>query len=411
MAIWFVLFVVAPLSVNIPISLTPIVFILLCYVCFWVGISLSDVLWQKKATLSLPRIISLSMPKARFLFRISIFLAVIAVTFKLYDSVVLRGATLENDAFSNRESIESEGGGLFSMVAAILAGFQFIPYLLYEFLPVKRSKIVLIFVLSLFLFDVAELVLFSSRSGLFLTLMLFAAFQIMLGKVKLNWKTISLSLIGVFALIAFMSYIFLERTKLFAGDLVLQVALIDANYNYTLSGTNDVINTIFYTNSSLLESVSFSIVNATIYYLHGIIEFNYLFENFTSDHAMGQNTFFVFSKFASILFEVPFSQSEVESLAPRGGVFTSFFGPIYIDFGWFSLLFMFYLGWIIKYFYYKLRAVRFHFMPIYGYFIIVVFFFPVFNFISGAQGAYILVSNLIFLMLFITINKVSYHDK
>jgi hypothetical protein len=78
------------------------------------------------------------------------------------------------------------------------------------------------------------------------------------------------------------------------------------------------------------------------------------------------------------------------NLYVRDGVFTSFFGPLWTDFGWFSAPCMFTFGVICKLFARSAHAGRVGVMPLYAYFCVIIFFMPVVNFWVSAQGSYLI---------------------
>jgi hypothetical protein len=89
----------------------------------------------------------------------------------------------------------------------------------------------------------------------------------------------------------------------------------------------------------------------------------------------------------------------IASVNPRPAVYTSFFGPIFFDFGWFSLIFSFILGLISGYIHKKSISGNIAYIIMYSYFINLLFFMPVFNFFEGASGLYVITSFLLFRVL------------
>ncbi|MCO6359489.1 O-antigen polymerase [Roseivirga pacifica] len=407
---WLALYVFIPLQVNIEITFIPFVYVSLCYLTFWLGIIIADGYWLKVSQVSNRTTYFNDKRKAQTFFWFCLALGLIAFTLKIYDAISLRGVSLEQNYLENRESTQDSGNaGAIPVLGAFLTVFQFVPFLLYKILPVKRSTIVGLMTVLLFFTDLFKLLFFASRSGVFLALMLLIIILVIIGSIKINWKSFLFFVIGGVFLMLVMSSIFLERSRVFAGDFALEGLLINAQYNQVLSGEDEAINKIFYTESDLEETINFSLITSSIYYVHGLFEFNYLYQNFNSEHAFGGYTYFIVPKFLSIITGISYNQSSMEILAPRQGVFTSFFGPTYIDFGWFGLFYMLILGLFIKYLYFKVKVGSVEFIPIFAYFTVVVLFFPVFNFISGAQGGYILVSSIIYLFLYRVFKKMSFY--
>ena len=92
--------------------------------------------------------------------------------------------------------------------------------------------------------------------------------------------------------------------------------------------------------------------------------------------------------------------NKIQNSAPRTGIYTTFFGPTYIDFGWLAPFFMFFFGILQSIVYNKILKGNFKYIPLLFYFLIIDFFIPVINFIDSAQGLYTIFSLLLFIFLF-----------
>ena len=90
-----------------------------------------------------------------------------------------------------------------------------------------------------------------------------------------------------------------------------------------------------------------------------------------------------------------FDYSQVEEVVPRMFVYTTLFGPIYIDFVGFSPLFNFAFGALVCLLYGAARK-NILFLPLYVQCAVVVAFYPVVNMLTMFQGFYNIISGLIF---------------
>lgn len=115
----------------------------------------------------------------------------------------------------------------------------------------------------------------------------------------------------------------------------------------------------------------------------------------------GMYTFSVVDKFLHLLFDMPALDNS--SITPRYGIYTTLLGPLWVDFGYFSFLFLFLIGFFLSRSYYKYKSGNLSYLPLYAYLAAVVFFSPVVNLIQNALGMYVLIAciNLIFLSKFI----------
>ena len=150
-----------------------------------------------------------------------------------------------------------------------------------------------------------------------------------------------------------------------------------------------------------MQAFRLGLMNFGQYYLHGVFEFGYLYNNYKKNYWYGGYTFNIFAKFINIMFRTNINLKEIQQSPPRNGVYTTFFGPIFIDFGWFSLVFIFFFGVFQKLIHNKILQGRFQFTPLLFYLLIINFFMPVFNFINGAQGLYNLISFGFFAIIYI----------
>jgi hypothetical protein len=81
------------------------------------------------------------------------------------------------------------------------------------------------------------------------------------------------------------------------------------------------------------------------------------------------------------------------------GVFTSFFGPLWMDFGWLGPLFLLFFGAFSKKISLLARSGRLEALPLHSFFMVVIFFMPVVNFMISATGMYIINALLIFFLI------------
>ena len=128
-----------------------------------------------------------------------------------------------------------------------------------------------------------------------------------------------------------------------------------------------------------------------------MFEFSYLYDNFKKEHALGSYTFSVYSRFLSKITGQKDNFEQLQKLPPRTGVYTTLFGPLYIDFGWFIIPFILLFGIFTKRIYQKAISGNDVAILIYFYLAIVIIFSPVFNFINGAGGIFMFTSFIVML--------------
>ena len=133
------------------------------------------------------------------------------------------------------------------------------------------------------------------------------------------------------------------------------------------------------------------------YYLHGLFEFGLLWDR--TDHqifTMGMQTFDPFVKALSIAGLISYPDFDFDVIYERSSVFTTFFGPLWVDFGWFGPLFIAAFGWVAKRVSNLARAGSMAALPLHSFLVVIIFYMPVVNFMISATGMYIITAFSIF---------------
>ena len=131
------------------------------------------------------------------------------------------------------------------------------------------------------------------------------------------------------------------------------------------------------------------------YYIHGLLEFQILWANSNIQTFSGGALLFgPYVKFFSLLGLI--YEPDLFILFPRVGIFTSFWGPLWVDFGWFALFAMFLFGFLARMLARACRVGDLGAIPLYSYFCAILFFMPVVNFAISAQGMYVINAFVVF---------------
>jgi len=394
---WLLIFLFVPLKLKQEIGFLPFFYIFINYIAFLLGIKIISTIKKEKR-------VSFKLNK-RLLAKVFWFfftVALLGFLLKTFDKFYIRGVSLSYSMSYNRILLERAGASIISILSAVIAPFSFIPLFIYY---TKNKKNILQYIFSLFLFfsPIFDFIMMGSRSGIFVILLMFALYLFYFKKLKLSFfKTFAL--FAILCIIAIYSTkLFIERTKDFAGTdkVAIEHMLKRSSYNFTITPTNATKTKIINSENKLLQAGRLTVINFAQYYLHGVFEFGYLYNNYKNNHYYGAYTFNIFVKFINIIFRTDINLEEIQNSPPRTGIYTTFFGPIFIDFGWLAFVFMFFFGAIQKTIYNKCLEGRFQFIPLLFYFLIINFFMPVFNFINGAQGLYIITTFVLFPIIFI----------
>lgn len=202
------------------------------------------------------------------------------------------------------------------------------------------------------------------------------------------WKII---LLGVISLVAFIVLLNLRLNEVGGNaQLMLMYGRVTDLVQLT-PGVQRWMRT-----GGVLAESSSSIFSLWIYFVHGFYEYLYQYDAFNSSNAQwGSYTFWIVEKFMAAVGIGDFDYSQVEEVVPRMFVYTTLFGPIYIDFVGFSPLFNFAFGALVCLLYGAARK-NILFLPLYVQCAVVVAFYPVVNMLTMFQGFYNIISGLIF---------------
>ena len=110
----------------------------------------------------------------------------------------------------------------------------------------------------------------------------------------------------------------------------------------------------------------------------------------------GLLTFFPFVRVAAFLYPGLIEGVDEEYYVFRLGVWQTFFGPIWADFGWLGLPFMFVFGVIAAGLARRARLGQLHVLPLHLYMSVVIVFMPVVNLLTNALGWFTVVSFILF---------------
>lgn len=378
MFLWIVIYISSPFTPIQKLNLEWYFFVFICALSFIIGTLLIKNL---KYQFKIDKTVTLTK------FYKFLILALSGLVLKIYDRFIIRGISFNNLGLENRELSELGSGNFIGMLGSLLAPLSYYTFylLLKENYPIKKYLKFLIFTLPLL--QILDTLALGSRSAFFIVIAL--TFCILLSHNKLNFKLKNAFkfLIIITGILILLQVIFLKRTSEFIDEKDLKYTVMEmSGYNYTLE-TGQSIKNYIYANENTVSSILFTYVITTKYYLHGLFELNTLILDFDQPHQFGGYTFLLYNRLISKLTGNKLDES-IFHIMPRNGIYTSFLGPIFVDFGWLSPLFLMIFGAFCQISFNKFILGRNEYAMIYVYLSVVIVFFPVFNFISGANGLY-----------------------
>lgn len=387
---YIVVWLLAPVKAVQPMSFEATAYIAACYLFFVMGCYSISAAPRTVAQVSYKR-----FPTAR-LFWIILAIGLIGLTLRTYDKYILRGVSFGSEALEGREALANSEAGTLSLIGGVLFPFCFIPMILYlsEKKAGNESTAKFVLSLALFMYPALDALLLLSRSSMLVSVCYaFLAWRYFDGRGKLLSSRAALWGAGIIvALMLGAGWVFSLRLNEQALDF--NFSIFKSGYAFTVQPSDWIVEAIQgdYLGASWLFMV---LTNVCQYFLHGMLEFAYLLQNGSSVHSLGCETFSPYFKAMKIL-GAGFVCPDSDGLYPRIGVFTSFFGPLWIDFGYLGPLFMYVFGAVSEHFAFKAKRAIIFAVPLYLYLVLVILMMPVVNIMTGAQGMYAINAFLIF---------------
>ncbi len=319
---------------------------------------------------------------------------------RFIDLFYYRGLRFSNTIHQNRMLAIKGSHGVFLILASIFKTLFFVPLLLLLFQKITNKRLIIIAAL-LFILPLVEAVLRGSRSPFLQTFVFFIIIVLITNSIKFTKRNI-LFFITAIGMLFFISTKILMKREGPKNENPYKYLIEKAIYNDFLKPKEKIVR--FMNNKEVPNSqkkMALSALQIGQYYTHGVFEFDYVVKYYKQNkykRQLGKYTFYVLPKFTNKYKISNVDLEKISKSAPRGYTFISFFGGMYIDFGWFSLLVMIALGAIQKIVYNKVKQKQYYFAPILIFLLFTNFFMLTFNFFKGT-GTYTLISCIIFAVL------------
>lgn len=394
--VWVFVFILFPAKVVSPFANESFWFIFLSYVCFVFGYFFYPNFKNKiKDTLTTSN---------RFIYFI-ILITLISYLVRYIDLFLYRKVSFNNDVWQNRALLDKTKPSFVFMIASVLKQLYFVPIIFIFEKKIKNKKLLFIAFL-LFLLPFIEGFIRASRNSFFMPVILLFITLLYFKKLSFNRKHILI-------IISIVSVLFVIATS-----IIMKRAPSNSDENYSSFTTNFFLNKFLEPYPSVFKEIQ-STKNTTVkkikvsgfqiaqYYVHGVFEFDNLVKYYQKEpikHQYGKYNLFVINKFTNKYGFTKTNLHEIQSINPRVLTFITFFGGLYIDFGWFGLLIMLLYGRFQRFVANNVFIKNNSYLPLFFFFLFCNFFMLTFNFIKST-GTYILV--ICFTLIFIVslINK------
>jgi len=395
---WLMVFIIFPIQVVFPISSKVVVYILLSYVSIITGyLIVPNGNYSKHSNQTI-----IGVPMIKVL----ILVVLLSFLIRYIDLFLFRGVRISYPIAQNRMLIDTNPAKFIFILASVTRYLFFVPILLLFHSKIKSKKL-LIFCLFLFLLPFIEGVIRGSRNSFFYP-------SILLIFSLLYYKKIKFKKLHVGILLLLFSVLFVIAT----GILKKREIIKEQDYkNFNLARYNDflkpkksILKKIHSSENIKTKQLLISGLQTGQYYTHGVFEFDNLVRTYHKNDSFnfqfGKYNFFNFIKFSNKLGITQLDLSKIQNANPRGYSFITFFGGLYIDLGWYGLLFMFFFGALQKYLYNQVQRQRIELLPLLIFFLFLNFFMLSFNFLRG-NGVSMIMASLIFILVVYIKNKIT----
>lgn len=388
--VYLTVFLLSPLEVLVPIEFGSFIYIGLTILALVLGSRFANHIRLATDARHIPA--AQLMREENRLFWAMLWLGGIGNLLKLLDKYVLRGVG-NLTGLEAREVLIDAGAGPLSLIGGVLYPFGYLPIFILlgaKALPRERWKLAL--AVLVFLIPALDAILLFSRSFMLVALaMIYFGISLTLYQGRAVPRNLILPLLAGLGLVLATS-ILIFNWRLGEMSLDTSHSVFLSGYAYTVApnaAAQDIINR---------GGFWVGLLPIAQYYVHSILEFQILWSvNDTQNFSGGG---LLFAPYVKLLAVFGFaSEPNLFDLFPRVGIFTSFWGPFWVDFGWLGPLLMFFLGFLVRIVARTARIGEIRAYPLYTYFCVVLFFMPVANFAITAQGMYAINAFVLFWFL------------
>jgi oligosaccharide repeat unit polymerase len=354
-------------------------------------------------------------------------IGIIGATLNLYVKLRVAVEFSLNDLSSNRDQILEAGelsGGILSIISALMYPFCYCSLIICMFYKKYFSKSKYIISLLISFMPVITIVILGGRSTLFFYIITIMFCQIInlyntnkVTKIYFGSQilfTIPKNIMSKKVLINICIFIILSLTVF----LYIQQDRVDKwevsnleNFHFWSKGQEwkydheHPINALF---GSASPSEYVGLLNFIHYNVHGVMEYIRLYNHSESifGYYYGKYEFYVFIK---VLKPFGFNTgkdfiSMSNQVMHKPAVYTTFWGPFFIDFGIFGVFIIFFAGRIIKRMFYKFYSGNSSIILFYPYFLTIIFTIPFFHSFSGSN-LYYFIAIIITIFMYRTLTK------
>jgi hypothetical protein len=391
--IWVFFFIITPIGTKSNSLPTTLCFIFFSYLFLILGYYLPPLSITKKKQYIIDIEKALSYQKVKILYCL-IILIIFSFFFRYYDLFINRELSFYNSPLINKRIASNpKNFSLFFGSLSIFRTIYFVPLIFYFNYKIRKNEI-LIVCLFLFLFPILEAYLRDSRRIIFELLILLLIILFLFKKINLKSYKTYLVIFIVFLLFAAYSMTVTERRVKLTGSSFYE-KIYTSPYNDFVPVKKEAMDFISINGNNIISKAYFSEIHIGQYINHGVFEMGYMIFNL-KEHKYGLYNSYLIIKFLNKIKLTNISLEHLNNPSDRN-TYITFFGGMFLDFGWVSLPLMFLFGYFQKLIFY-LGNNTFVFKPI----MVVLYFSNIFLLVMNFIRAQFLLTigvYLIFLLI------------
>ncbi len=379
--IWGFSYIILPIN-TAPVSLKTKGYIFLCIIALLLGFFVVD--FKSKFFNVYIRISNKH-------YIVGVVILFLACFFRYLDLFVFRGMSFDLSYYKNKNLsiLNASQAPFFITIFSTLRVLYFTP-LLYLVIVKSKDKLSWVLAILLILFNSVEIFFFGTRKPIFYlaTILFLAILYVYKMKLIFTRKNFFLGVIVIIALGIFSFLILNKRVSENTGSKNGIIKVVNSRYNDFVKINTKKIKELKQTPDSYLSKTQLLLIHTGQYIVHGVYELDYVI-NKDLPRARG---IYSFNPIFKLLNRIGLTSIDIDSLNkyhPREYVYVTFFGSLFIDFGWSSILIFLLFGMFQKYIYVSSKknivAKMFWLMLL-----TINIAMPVFNLTSGA-GLYLMV--------------------
>lgn len=388
---WVIVWLLMPIDVLGHLAPGAMVYIVLCYVGLIIGVLFAR--GHKHQSASAPPPMKWNLPFDQRLFYVTALIGIFGMALRLFDRLVLRGAGYGANAVELREVLTEATVTPVGAIASLFFSFCLIPLILLLASNQARRWPLVAVAAVIFALPMTESLFWLARSFLVMTIGLGFAVVVITryGGNPFDRRLILASVGGILALAVASTIIFSSRLE--AGGYHLSDSIYDSVYAELLQ-PNDTAKRALNTGSGTQAFVYNAILPNGMYYLSGAYEMSVLWDRpDVQPWGYGQLHFLPFIRGFMLLTGTDYGDNfDIGDYLYRVGVWQTFFGPLWADFGWFGTIFMVIIGFLSERLANSVARGSIANLPLYCYVTVIIFFMPVVNFLMNGFGMFCIVS-------------------